>query len=215
MLGNIQDSRIKMELVSKEHLAPLLTPKMIDNFENYQNSVLWIDVFPKKRMKNEIQQKRWRTSFRNSNEDEANVILAELQDLLNPRKLTPRKDGRPWEIAILPFYKGQERLIRLKLQRLFHSQRKRTFFNRDHTVRVELCVVDRFQGHEADIVFLSFVRKSSVGFLDTPNRLNVALTRARYQLVIVGNRRFFLRQGRSELLHKLAENTPYKKYYRD
>lgn len=33
--------------------------------------------------------------------------------------------------------------------------------------------VDRFQGHEADIVFLSFVQNYKKGFLDCVNRLNV------------------------------------------
>lgn len=183
------------------------------NFKNYQHAILWIDV-PRKKLKPSMVKIKSRRQFKNSNEDEANVIISELKDLLNPRKLIPRQDGRPWEIAILPFYKGQERLIRFKLQRLFSSNRKRTFFNKNRTVRVELCVVDRFQGHEADIVFLSLVRNSGVGFLDTPNRLNVALTRPRYQRIIVGNRLHFIRQGRSELLRNLAEETPYKRYYR-
>jgi superfamily I DNA and/or RNA helicase len=36
--------------------------------------------------------------------------------------------------------------------------------------------VDKFQGHEADIVFLSMVQTKRVGFMDNPNRLNVAIT---------------------------------------
>ena len=78
-----------------------------------------------------------------------------------------------------------------------------------------MCVVDRFQGHEADIVFLSLVRNSGVGFLDTPNRLNVALTRARYQLLIVGNRFHFTHQPRSEILQELAKRTHPITRYRD
>ena len=184
------------------------------HFENYSNRVLWIDV-PKRIVKGKSKKRLRQNRYRNSNENEANTIISELKDLLNSSKLAPRIDDRPWEIAILPFYRGQERLIRYKLQKLFHSNRKRTFRNRENTVQVELCVVDRFQGHEADIVFLSFVRNSGVGFLDTPNRLNVALTRARYQLVIVGDRFNFLKkQKRSELLQRLVSATPYKKYYR-
>ena len=53
---------------------------------------------------------------------------------------------------------------------------------------IELCTVDRFQGHEADLVILSFASARPTSFLETPNRLNVALTRARYQRIVVGDR---------------------------
>lgn len=45
--------------------------------------------------------------------------------------------------------------------------------------RVEARTVDVVQGHEADFVFLDLVKEKSTKFLDNPNRLCVALTRAR------------------------------------
>jgi len=50
--------------------------------------------------------------------------------------------------------------------------------------------VDSFQGSESDIVLLSFVRSNPihrVGFLKDFQRLNVALTRAKYLLICVGD----------------------------
>ena len=47
-------------------------------------------------------------------------------------------------------------------------------------IQIELCTVDRFQGHEADLVFLSMVKQHGTPFLRNLNRLNVAITRARY-----------------------------------
>jgi hypothetical protein len=42
------------------------------------------------------------------------------------------------------------------------------------------------------------------GFLDSPNRLNVAITRARYQLVVVGHFQYFSEKTRSIELKGLA-----------
>jgi len=58
-----------------------------------------------------------------------------------------------------------------------------------HLGGIMVSTVDSSQGCEADIVILSFVRggSSKVGFLKDNRRLNVGLTRARFQLVCVGN----------------------------
>jgi superfamily I DNA and/or RNA helicase len=54
------------------------------------------------------------------------------------------------------------------------------------------------------------VNTSKVGFLDSLNRLNVALTRARNQLVIFGKKEFFKTQPYSTMLQKLAgDENPY------
>ena len=80
----------------------------------------------------------------------------------------------------------------------------------DENKRIELMIytVDKFQGKEADVVFLSMIKCGAVplGFMDSPNRLNVALTRAKYQMVIVGNKEYFNGNAcKSRLLRKVAE----------
>ena len=49
--------------------------------------------------------------------------------------------------------------------------------------------VDGFQGQERDVIFISLVRaneEGQIGFLNDLRRMNVAITRARMKLVILG-----------------------------
>ena len=59
-------------------------------------------------------------------------------------------------------------------------------------LRIEIATVDAFQGRECDVVIYSTVRSNKegrIGFLRDYRRVNVALSRARQQLVIVGDDR--------------------------
>lgn len=175
------------------------------SFSQYAKRSVWIQVYP---------QSRQNVSRRNENLAEADVLMRELNAFVqwaaaNPKQ--PDENGRfqPWEVAALTFYRGQEALIRKKLQTVSRQRGNTRNFclpkGSDRPVKITLCTVDRFQGHEADVVFLSFVKSGSVGFLDSPNRLNVGLTRAKYQLVLIGDRKYFTR-CRSKLLRELANS---------
>ena len=80
---------------------------------------------------------------------------------------------------------------------------------------MNICTIDRFQGHEADLVFISFVKSYPTSFLLSTNRLNVALTRAKYQCFLVGNRdalRQSLENGRqNEFLYRITTEIDYEK----
>ncbi|XP_078222802.1 5'-3' DNA helicase ZGRF1 isoform X16 [Callithrix jacchus] len=52
---------------------------------------------------------------------------------------------------------------------------------------VQVSTVDAFQGAEKEIIILSCVRTRQVGFIDSEKRMNVALTRGKRHLLIVGN----------------------------
>ena len=70
--------------------------------------------------------------------------------------------------------------------------------------------VDGFQGQERDIIIISLVRNNAegeVGFLRDLRRMNVAITRARMKLVILGDASTL---GRHPFYSKLLESTGWR-----
>jgi len=58
------------------------------------------------------------------------------------------------------------------------------------TKQIQVQTVDGFQGQEKDIIFISLVRSNSkqeIGFLRDLRRMNVAITRARKKLIVIGD----------------------------
>jgi superfamily I DNA and/or RNA helicase len=143
------------------------------------------------------------------------VVIARVKHLRQLLSNYPHPEGGTWTVAVLTFYRGQERELRDRLRKLTKQNRSPYKFG---SLSINLCTTDRFQGHEADVVILSYVRTRSAGFLDSPNRLNVAITRARYQMIHVGKRSFFQRsyiKKKARLLHDLVESLPQEAFVTD
>ncbi|KAF8635544.1 hypothetical protein AX17_003927 [Amanita inopinata Kibby_2008] len=89
----------------------------------------------------------------------------------------------PAQIGIVTPYEGQRSYIVNYMQ--FNGSLKKDLYK-----EIEVASVDAFQGREKDYIILSCVRSNEhqgIGFLNDPRRLNVALTRAKYGVVILGN----------------------------
>ena len=120
-------------------------------------------------------------TFGRINKDEANLLLQELQAYISKiggeRILDERID-----FGIISPYKAQVQYLRSKIKGNDALLPYRHLF----TVNT----VDGFQGQERDVIFISLVRaneEGQIGFLRDLRRMNVAITRARMKLVILGD----------------------------
>ncbi|QRW14273.1 regulator of nonsense transcripts protein [Ceratobasidium sp. AG-Ba] len=89
----------------------------------------------------------------------------------------------PGQIGVITPYEGQRSYIVNYMQ--YNGTLKKDLYK-----EIEVASVDAFQGREKDYIILSCVRSNEhqgIGFLNDPRRLNVALTRAKYGVVILGN----------------------------
>lgn len=106
------------------------------------------------------------------NEEEGELVL----DLVEAELQQPNCRS----VLVITPYRAQEALLRGLVSEAVESGRLRAG-------SVDVCTFDRCQGREADAVFLSLVRSRASDFFDNPKRWNVALTRAKELLVIVGD----------------------------
>ncbi|NWR35552.1 ZNFX1 protein, partial [Tachuris rubrigastra] len=106
------------------------------------------------------------------------------------------QDYQPSQITILTTYTGQLFCLRkLMPAKIFEG--------------VKVHVVDKYQGEENDIILLSLVRSNKeerVGFLQIPNRVCVALSRAKKGMYCIGNLRMLGKVPLwSKIIHTLRE----------
>lgn len=99
----------------------------------------------------------------------------------------------PSDIAVISPYAAQVRLLRESMP----------------DVAVEVDTVDGFQGREKEAVVISLVRSNDrreIGFLSDKRRMNVALTRARRKLIVIGDSATLAAHPFFEQLIKYFEN---------
>jgi superfamily I DNA and/or RNA helicase len=103
------------------------------------------------------------------NRGEADLVVARVKELL-AAGLEPR------ELAVITPYRAQAHALRERVEPLSPD--------------VEVDTVDAFQGREKDAILVSLTRSNAegqIGFLSDLRRMNVALTRARRHLFVVGD----------------------------
>ncbi len=142
------------------------------------------------------------------NPTEVKDIEYELKKFCDWAKDNPKiENGKNilYEVAVLTFYLEQERELRKMLRKFTNQMNNFAKFDMPN-VKIFLYTVDKFQGQEADLVLLGFTKTSANAFYNSPNRLNVALTRARHKLILFGNTKWFQQNAKLKALRDLATN---------
>ncbi|CUM63976.1 uncharacterized protein PRCAT00001564001 [Priceomyces carsonii] len=143
----------------------------ISDSDDLDIACLWFDTqggdFPEKSDENNDSGLNVGSKY---NEMEVHVILQHLKKLLD-------SGVSPQDIGLISPYSAQVSLLKRTLQK-------------EDIEGVEVSTVDGFQGREKEAILISLVRSNDsrdVGFLKDKRRLNVAMTRPRRQLCVVGD----------------------------
>lgn len=117
-----------------------------------------------------------------TNPEEAGLLLKHLSQFMTEWASKTKTPNEVPSVAIISPYKQQIQILNEQLTQVADLQ---SFLS-----AIAVNTVDSFQGQERDIVYISMVRSNAegvIGFLSDIRRMNVAMTRARKKLVIVGD----------------------------
>jgi AAA domain/SAM domain (Sterile alpha motif) len=152
-----------------------MPPRTAFQWADESRPITFIDVAPQ-RGGNEAQVG---TTLENGRE--AQTVLHIVSNLLQSSSSSPSSSSavlRAKDIGVVAPYSGQVQLLR------------KMFDRHDLQRGVDVASIDGFQGREKEIIVFSTVRSNAhrnIGFLADWRRLNVAITRARCGLVVVGD----------------------------
>ncbi len=171
--------------------APEVADRLVSPIDT---PLTWLDTSELSDTSNDSE-KRTRTGSL-TNAQEARLLIRALRDYVDVVSMQKILNERV-DFGIITPYRGQARLIRrlLKMQHFFRSLRR----------QITVGTVDGFQGQERDVIVISMVRDNNdgtIGFLHDLRRMNVAITRARMKLIVVGN---IATLGRHRFYRELVE----------
>ncbi len=116
-----------------------------------------------------------------SNPEEAQLLLKHLKLLLQ-QYFQNNVPDKKLTVGIISPYKEQ---VQYLTQRVAEDEELKAF-----PAHIAIKTIDGFQGQERDIIYISLVRSNDnreIGFLSDIRRMNVALTRAKKKLVVIGD----------------------------
>jgi superfamily I DNA and/or RNA helicase len=161
--------------------------------ESLSRQVTWVDMTPLGErgfeQSSDDDKDKW-------NETEARVVMGVLKTIIDSDFMAFLEEDLPQQepaIGIICMYDKQREFIdRMKAETVWLGDTRRL---------VKVDTVDSYQGKENRIVILTTVRNNRElrpGFLQSPNRINVAMSRAMERLIIIGSSRMW--RGRNAQL---------------
>ena len=142
----------------------------------YDTPVVWLDTADCHFTEDQLAD-----SMSRINKDEANLLVSTLQTYIG-KIGKERVLDESIDFGLISPYKSQVHYIRGLI--------KRNAFVKPFRRLITVHTVDGFQGQERDVIMISLVRaneKGQIGFLGDLRRMNVAITRARMKLIILGD----------------------------
>lgn len=118
------------------------------------------------------------------NRGESEVLLQRLEDMVAEYSIDYVREQR-WSIGIISPYKAQVKLMESLLEEEGRYPSLQAI-----SKQWSVNSIDGFQGQERDIIAISLVRSNAdgeIGFLGEERRMNVALTRAKKKLIVIGD----------------------------
>ncbi len=127
-----------------------------------------------------------------------------IANLITRFNLAAKSLGKRYTLCALSFYSSQKEVLQSEIARISSSC---------SNLDIICDTVDAFQGREADICIISITRSNdrfSLGFVNDKNRINVAISRGKEALAIVGDADFCQRCGHdtpiSQLINHIQED---------
>lgn len=155
---------------------------------DYDTPIEWVDTssIPVEQMQQDCHEPSFREALAGQtmgrvNRDEAVLSLATLQEYIE-RIGKHRFIEERIDVGLISPYRAQVQYLRHLI--------KRTPYFKPLRKLISINTVDGFQGQERDVVMISLVRSNedgNIGFLRDLRRMNVAITRARMKLIIIGD----------------------------
>ncbi len=162
----------------KLQAAPEAADRMVSPLDT---PLMWLDTSENSEYSDYSEKEKRNRTGSLTNSEEAKLVIHTLRDYID--MISPQRiESERIDFGIITPYRGQARLIRrlLRLQHYFRRLRR----------QITVGTVDGFQGQERDVIVISLVRDNAdgnIGFLRDLRRMNVAITRARMKLIIIGN----------------------------
>lgn len=143
---------------------------------DYDEPMTWIDTHGEGQQEEYVGE-----TYGRINRSEADTTLLHLEQYFTKIGRQRILDERI-DVGIISPYRAQVQYLRQKV--------KQSAFFKPFRSLIAINTVDGFQGQERDIIIISLVRSNDqgqIGFLQDLRRMNVAMTRARMKLIILGD----------------------------